>query len=117
MKTYNATEFALPKVVGLAVHNSVRRTEARVADLDKRDVYPTPPEVRSYCLFGVNPDCSVVPLASGDTASDMKTIVTKPNLALLGKKYGLIGFVYAKTPRAIKEYDTLSLPAMKGGLK
>jgi hypothetical protein len=47
----------------------------------------------------------------------MKTIVTKPNLALLGKKYGLIGFVYAKTPRAIKEYDTLSLPAMKGGLK
>jgi hypothetical protein len=80
-------------------------------------VYPTPPEVRSYCLFGVNPDCSVVPLASGDTASDMKTIVTKPNLALLGKKYGLIGFVYAKTPRAIKEYDTLSLPAMKGGLK
>jgi hypothetical protein len=47
----------------------------------------------------------------------MKTIVTKPNLALLGKKYGLIGFVYAKTPRAIKEYDTLSLPAMKGGSK
>ncbi len=117
MKTYNATEFALPKVVGLAVHNSVRRTEARVADLDKREVYPTPPEVRSYCLFGVNPDCSVVPLASGDTAADMKTIVTKPNLALLGKKYGLIGFVYAKTPRAIKEYDTLSLPAMKGGSK
>jgi hypothetical protein len=117
MKTYNATEFALPKVVGLAVHNSVRRTEARVADLDKRDVYPTPPEVRSYCLFGVNPDCSVVPLASGDTASDMKTIVTKPNLALLGKKYGLIGFVYAKTPRSVKEYDTLSLPVVKGGSK
>jgi hypothetical protein len=117
MKTYTPTEFALPKVVGLAVHNSVRRTEARVADLDKREVYPTPPEVRSYCLFGVNPDCSVVPLASGDTASDMKTIVTKPNLALLGKKYGLIGFVYAKTPRGIKEYDTLSLPVVKGGLK
>jgi hypothetical protein len=117
MKTYNATEFAMPRVVGLAVHNTVRRTEARVADLDKRSVYPTPPEVRSYCLFGVNPDCSVVPLASGDTSADMKTIVTKPNLALLGKKYGLIGFVYAKTPRAIKEYDTLSLPAMKGGLK
>jgi len=117
MKTYTPTEFAMPRVVGLAVHNTVRRTEARVADLDKRSVYPTPPEVRSYCLFGVNPDCSVVPLASGDTASDMKTIITKPNLALLGKKYGLIGFVYAKTPRANKEYDTLSLPAVKGGLK
>lgn len=113
MKSYTATEFALPKVVGLAVHNARKRTEARDADCKDRNVYPPPPEVQGYCLFGVNPDCSVVPLASGSTASDMEAIVRKQNLALLGKKYGLIGFVHARTPKRTKEYDTLKLPSTK----
>jgi hypothetical protein len=110
MKTYTPTEFALPKVVGLAVHNARKRTEARVADCQDRSIYPTPPEVQSYCLFGVNPDCTVVPLASGSTASDMEPIIRKSNLALLGKKYGLIGFVHARTPKRTKEYADLGLP-------
>lgn len=111
-KSYTATEFALPKVVGLAVHNARKRTEARMADCNSRkDCFTVPPpEVQGYCLFGVNPDCSVVPLASGSTASDMEPITRKQNLALLGKKYGLIGFVHARTPKRTKEYDTLTLP-------
>lgn len=120
MKSYTATEFALPKVVGLAVHNARKRTEATEADLYPRGrdggcrlMHPFPPEVFAYCLFGVNPDCSVVPLASGATASDMEAIVRKQNLALLGKKYGLIGFVHARTPKRTKEYDTLKLPSTK----
>ena len=118
-KHYTSAEFALPKVVGLAVHNARKRTEAREADCKgKADCFSVPPpEVQSYCLFGVNPDCSVVPLASGSTASDMEPITRKGNLVLLGKKYGLIGFVHARTPKRAKEYDTIALPKMEGGSK
>lgn len=118
MKTYTAADFKLPKVVGLAVHNARKRTEAREADGNgKADCFTVPPpEVQGYCLFGVNPDCSVVPLASGPTASDMEPIIRKSNLVLLGKKYGLIGFVHARTPKRTKEYDTIALPK-EGGAK
>lgn len=119
MKTYTAADFKLPKVVGLAVHNARKRTEAREADGKgrKADCFTVPPpEVQGYCLFGVNPDCSVVPLASGPTASDMEPIIRKSNLVLLGKKYGLIGFVHARTPKRTKEYDTIALPK-EGGAK
>lgn len=123
MKTYTAADFNLPKVVGLAVHNARKRTEATVADLYPRGpeggcrlMHPFPPEVFAYCLFGVNPDCTVVPLASGATAADMEPITRNGNLVLLAKKYGLIGFVHARTPKRTKEYDTIAVPK-EGGAK
>lgn len=116
---YTASEFDKPKVKGLAVHNARRRTEALEADCKESrgsfDIHPA--EVQSYCLFGVHPDCSVVPLASGSTASDIEPIIRKGNLALLGKKYGLIGFVHARTPKRTKEYDTIAVPKMEGGAR
>lgn len=120
-KEYTAADFKLPKVVGLSVHNARKRTEALEADIARScgsmPFWPIPTEVQSYCLFGVNPDCSVVPLASGSTAADMEPIIRKGNLALLGKKYGLIGFVHARTPKRTKEYDTIAVPKMEGGAK
>lgn len=118
MADYLRTEFDQPKVKGLAVHNARKRTEAREADCeDRRDCFNIPPpEVQSYCLFGVHPDCSVIPLASGPTAGDMEPIVRKSNLLLLAKKYRLIGFVYARTPKGEKEYEVLQVPK-EGGAK
>lgn len=115
---YLRTEFPLPKVKGLAVHNARKRTEAIEADCeDRRDCFNVPPpEVQSYCLFGVHPDCSVIPLASGPTATDMDPIVRRSNLLLLGKKYRLIGFVYSRTPKRRREYQAIQMPA-EGGAK
>ena len=119
MPEYTAAEFDKPKVKGLAVHNARKRTEAREADCDgKVDCFSVPPpEVQSYCLFGVHPDCSVIPLASGPTAGDMAAIVKPSNLALLAKKYALIGFVHARTPKRAREYETLVVPRTEGGRK
>ena len=112
--TYTREDLDKPKVKGLAVHNARKRTEAAESYLYPRGreggcrlMHPFPPEVFAYCLFGVNPDCTVVPLASGATAADMDLITRKGNLVLLAKKYGLIGFVQARTPKRTKEYDTI----------
>lgn len=118
-QAFTPRDFPKPKVLGLAVHNARKRTEALEADCKgKADCFSAPhPEVYAYCLFGVNPDCSVVPLASGATASDMEPIIRKSNLVLLGKKYGLIGFVHARTPKRDREYDTISVPKIEGAAR
>lgn len=123
-KQYLRTEFDQPKVKGLAVHNARKRTEAVEADVypnginnGPRLMYPFPPEVYAYCLFGVHPDCSVIPLASGHTAGEMTNIVTKRNLGLLANKYKLIGFVCSRTPGRRREYEVIQAPKQEGGAK
>lgn len=122
--TYKAADFDKPKVKGLAVHNAqLARTKAEAEAEDRKDSFCVRPALACYVLWGVNPDCSVVPLGTSSTAADFQPLVRKGNLAALAAKYRtLIGFVTAAEAWTGKDrgkvrYDILAVPSAAKGVQ
>ena len=95
-KHYTASEFDQPKVCGLAIHNAKNRMAGAENEYQKaleNSMTPAVCEVQSYCLYGVNSDCSVVTLAGEPTAADFSRITKRSNLSALTSKYKFIGYV------------------------
>jgi hypothetical protein len=111
-KHYTASEFALPKVCGLAIHNAKNRQAGAINEYEKAmesSMTPTIHEVQSYCLYGVNPDASVQVLAGEPTSSDFAPITKRSNLTALKDKYKFIGFVICRRITEKKqEWKTVS---------
>lgn len=123
--TYKATDFAKPKVAGLAVHNAtLARNKATVRLEEAKDSFRVSTEAAAYVLWGVAPDASVFPLGSASIATDFAGLTRKTNLAALAAKYkDAIGFVTAaeswggKKPRGTVSYATIEVPARKPGIR
>ena len=111
-KHYTASEFDQPKVCGLAIHNAKNRMAGSQNEYEKAmesSMTPTIHEVQSYCLYGVNADCSVVTLAGEPTAADFSRITKRTNLAALSAKYKFIGYVTCRRVNDKKqEWKTVS---------
>ena len=113
-KHYTASEFDQPKVCGLAIHNAKNRMAGAENEYQKaleNSMTPAVCEVQSYCLYGVNPDCSVVTLSGQPTAADFSRITKRTNLTALNKKYKFtfIGFVTCRRVNDKKqEWKTVS---------
>ena len=113
-KHYTASEFDQPKVCGLAIHNAKNRMAGAENEYQKaleNSMTPAVCEVQSYCLYGVNADCSVVTLAGEPTAADFSRITKRTNLTALNKKYKFkfIGYVTCRRVNDKKqEWKTVS---------
>jgi hypothetical protein len=113
-KHYTASEFDQPKVCGLAIHNAKNRMAGAENEYQKAlesSMIPAVCEVQSYCLYGVNPDCSVVTLSGQPTAADFARITKRTNLTALNKKYKFtfIGYVTCRRVNDKKqEWKTVS---------
>ena len=113
-KHYTASEFDQPKVCGLAIHNAKNRMAGAENEYQKAlesSMIPAVCEVQSYCLYGVNPDCSVVTLSGQPTAADFARITKRTNLTALNKKYKFtfIGYVTCRRVNEKKqEWKTVS---------
>jgi hypothetical protein len=111
-KHYTASEFDQPKVCGLAIHNAKNRMAGAENEYQKAlesSMIPAVCEVQSYCLYGVNPDCSVVTLAGEPTAADFSRITKRTNLTALSAKYKFIGYVTCRRVNDKKqEWKTVS---------
>lgn len=116
--TYTASDFDKPKVVGLAIHNAQKAVNAAHVRWEERsDGFRVLPEICAYCLFAVLPDCSVRTISAGEpTATEHNALLRKPNLVLLAKSHGAIGFVSKRTPGAKTVYEPVS-HVTKGGRK
>lgn len=121
MPNYTAAQFDEPKVKGLAIHNAkLAANKARVR-YDERDrnsssFFVLPDEIQSYCLYIVNPDCSVQAVASSATSADFAKFIGVSNLAALASKYKPIGFVAQRDWQSPKraEMVAIKVPLRRG---
>ena len=114
LPTYTPADLDKPKVKGLAVHNATLATNrARVEhdeNKDARSLYVLPHEVCSYCLFLIQPDCTVSAIASAPTAADFSKFTSAANLSALATKYRPIGFIAHKDAQNPKRAFMLVIP-------
>ena len=122
--TYKASDFAKPKVAGLAVHNAtLSRAKASLIQEESRNSFRVSPETACYVLWGVAPDCTVFPIGSASVASDFAQLTRKGNLSALSAKYkDVIGFVTAAEAWGGKQhgkvnYSAIEVPARKPGIR
>jgi len=127
--TYHRAEFALPKVVGLAIHNAQllrNRIEgesddakAIAGDSSSTAFDGLYPELKTYSLYFVDADCSVYCVAGEDSAEAFNKMTRASNLAALALKYKAIGFVTCHAPATAGKgkkkksptWDSLTVPA------
>jgi hypothetical protein len=111
-KQYTASEFALPKVCGLAIHNAKNRQAGAINEYEKAldtSFKICPWEVQAYCLYGVNPDASVHALAGAPTSADFSSIIKRSNIAIFTDRDGFIGYVISRRITEKKqEWKTVS---------
>jgi hypothetical protein len=127
--TYHRAEFALPKVVGLAIHNAQLLRNRIEGESDDRKAIAGDscsafdglyPGLKTYSLYFVDADCSVYCVAGEDSAEAFNKMTRASNLAALAIKYKAIGFVTCHAPATAGKggkkkksptWDSLTVPA------
>lgn len=123
---YAPSDLEKPKVKGLALHNATLAVNRARVEKDEQDertssFFVIRPELTSYCLFAVLPDCGVLAVASAPTSSDFAKFTSAGNLAALSARYRAIGFIAHRDGQNPKRAQMVVLPVplntKKGGAK